>query len=75
MSETWVAALSCFDRQIVVDVLVGLSLNEDRDTNLGKIAMACERLKRERNGTLGQGDVKLSTKTLKAVAAAWEVSN
>jgi len=36
--------------------------------------MACERLKRERNGTLGQGDVKLSTKTLKAVAAAWEIS-
>jgi len=49
MSETWVAALSCFDKQIVIDVLVGLSLNEDRDTNLGKIAMACERLKRERN--------------------------
>lgn len=72
-SETWVAALSVFDRKIVNEVILKIALSDDPFPDLGKIVTRCDALRRERTGTVGQGEVKLGTKTLKSLAAAWQL--
>lgn len=71
-SETWLASLSVFDESIVREVIVRIAHNEDPFPDLGKLVMACERMRRERAGTTGQGEVQLGSATLKALAKAWE---
>lgn len=70
-AETWLASLSVFDPKIVNAVILKIAHGPDPFPDLGKIVMACEQLRRERNGTPAQGDVKLGAATLKALAAAW----
>lgn len=72
-TETWLASLSVYDREIVRDVIVTIAHNEDDFPTLGKLVMACERLRRERAGTTGQGETKLSTAMVKQLGEAWGV--
>jgi hypothetical protein len=73
-AETWLASLSVFDPQIVTEVMIRVAHSDDSFPDLGKIVMACEKIRRERAGSLGQGEVQLSSNTLKALAASWGVS-
>ena len=52
-------------------VILKIAHGPDPFPDLGKIVIACEQLRRERNGTPAQGDVRLGAATLKALAQAW----
>lgn len=72
-AETWLASLSVFDARIVNEAIIRIANSEDPFPDLGKLVMRCEAMRRERSGTPATGDVKLGTKTVRQLAAAWGV--
>lgn len=72
-AETWAASLSVFDPKIVNEAIIRIAHSDDPFPDLGKIIMRCEVLRREREGTLSQGEARLGTRTMKALAQAWGV--
>jgi hypothetical protein len=72
-AETWLASLSVYDADIVREVIVTIAHSEDPFPTLGGIVMSCERIRRERSRTLGQGDVRLSAEMVKRLSEAWGV--
>ena len=70
-AETWLASLSIFDFDILLEVILRIAHSEDPFPDLGKLFSKCEDLRRERAGTVGQGTAKLGTQTVKKLAEAW----
>lgn len=72
-AETWAASLSIFDPKIVNEAIIRIAHSDDPFPDLGKIVMRCEAMRREREGTVAQGELKLGTRSVKALASAWGV--
>lgn len=71
-SETWLAALGGVygDRpEIVNQAVIQLAVSADPFPDLGKLLLACEVIRRGKDGTTPQGDIKFSN--TKALADAW----
>lgn len=70
--ETWCAALSCFDDDIVNRAVLEIGLSEDPFPDLGKITLRCEALRRRRENVEARGDspLKIGDKMLRKIAAA-----
>lgn len=72
--ETWAAALSVYPSQLVNRAVLEIGLSADPFPDLGKVFSACERLRRERAGTVPQDGVcRLSDTTIGAVAQALQL--
>ena len=72
-SETWVSALSIYaDRpQIVNKAVIQMATSEDSFPDLGKLLAACERIRRESDGTMPQDSSKVKFTNIAQLAAAW----
>ena len=72
-SETWVSALSIYaDRpQIVNKAVIQIATSEDPFPDLGKLLAACERIRREADGTMPQDSTKVKFTNVAQLAAAW----
>jgi len=72
-SETWVSALSIYaDRpQIVNKAVIQMATSEDSFPDLGKLLAACERIRRETDGTMPQDSSKVKFTNIAQLAAAW----
>lgn len=69
--ETWVAVLSCYDVRIVSRVCLEIGLSDDPFPDCGKIALRCERLRREAAGHVASNDKQsIGTAQLKRIAEA-----
>lgn len=72
-ADTWLASLSIFDEVIVNEAVIRIAHSDDPFPDLGKLVMRCEQLRREKSGTMPQGEVKLGSATLQQLADAWGV--
>lgn len=71
--ETWLAALSMYaDRpEIVIKAIVDLATCDDPFPDLAKLLTACERIRRQQDGTMPQDATSVRFSNHKALAAAW----
>ena len=71
-SETWAAALATYDVPVTNRAILEQGLSEDPFPDLAKIVLRCERIRRERDGTMPQGGVTaVSAKMLGKIADAF----
>lgn len=68
-AETWAAALSIFDPRDANRAILEQGLTDDPFPDLAKIVVRCERIRRERDGTVPQGGVtQVSAKVVQKIA-------
>jgi len=73
-AETWAAALSIFDPRDAVRAILEQGLTEDAFPDLAKIIIRCERIRRERDGTVPQGGVtQVSSAVVSKIASVFNL--
>lgn len=72
-SETWVSALSIYaDKpKVVHGAIIALATSEDPFPDLGKLLAACEKIRRQLEGTMPQDSSNIKFTNTKALAEAW----
>lgn len=72
-SETWVSALSIYSDKpkVVHGAIIALATSEDPFPDLGKLLAACEKIRRQLEGTMPQDSSSIKFTNTKALAAAW----
>jgi len=73
-AETWAAALSIFDPRDANRAILEQGLTEDPFPDLAKIIIRCERIRRERDGTVPQGGVtQVSSSVVSKIASVFSL--
>lgn len=72
-SETWVSALSIYaDKpQVVHRAIIAIATSEDPFPDLGKLLAACEKIRRQLEGTMPQDSSNIKFTNVAGLAAAW----
>ena len=72
-AETWAATLSIYPGREVNRAILRFGLSPAPFPDLCKIVLECERIRREREGTMPQGELKVSAKGVSQIASALEI--
>ena len=72
-AETWAATLSIYPVREVNRAILSFGLSTDPFPDLCKIVLECERIRREREGTMPQGELKVSAKVVSQIASALKI--